>query len=988
MPVNIPATFDSASQLLSHFEAPSRTDARTATHAVYNLGRILAMPGAGGPAAAAARRAFAPEPLLNLLEALVSTPPNLAKSISQAAWGLGKLWTAAPAQVGTRCNAAILAALAAVSASASSGRVVGTLDAQAVAALLHAHGTVGAAPAAEAFRALQARAADLAPDFKPQDVANTLWALARLGAGADAGLLGALGTRLTARGELAQFKPMELSSTAWALAKLDPPPPSLPDLMLAVHAQLAQGGDGAAGPSALLRGLTAQGASNCLWAFSRAGPPPPPAVVEALLEQAARQAASLTPQGVANVCGAAARLGGRPDVPLRLLGAAGALDALGAADVAEAGWALGVTRLRLAAPSAPPHELEAFDARAAPVAASLWRRAAAVSTELNWQEAAHLAFAVRSLSADAARAATPLLAPLAAAALSSVEAAQAERGALDGAACAALLRSAPWASLALPRGAHALLAGAGSAAACCASIGATLSGAGLAVSYWNRFADASLPSACPAAAAWPSPPPGRPHYDAVFLRLPPSKAAFELAAHAAASVLAPGGALVLFGARAEGVHTARSQLPRALYEKARLLAPSSQPAPPAEGDGGGSGGVLASVIVAQRTRTAAATSSVAEWETGTEIQLPGAAPDEPPPPRAWTTMPGLFAGGGLDVMTTVLLGALPPPPPRARVLDFCCGSGTIGAALTARTPSAKVSMLDADAVALHAARLNVPSVKPGRALVSDCWASLPAKPKKGEAEGEGRCKQFDWIVSNPPVHNGLQVDFTVLRTLIDGAASRLRPGGKLWLVCQCYVPVGVLLDRALHLVGARAAFDDGRFTVWIASRPGKGEGNDGKGETAAARATACAAASVKVAREAQSVPPAPVQPEQREAAVAPPRLAPPVAGASGYRRADDGGASVDVATVERLLLEREAFRKRRDWESGDAVKKSLTALSVRIDDRERTWAYDPRLGAAAGAKGSGPAGKRSREEQTEGGGGCDFSLSKAQRKRLRRKEAK
>ena len=40
----------------------------------------------------------------------------------------------------------------------------------------------------------------------------------------------------------------------------------------------------------------------------------------------------------------------------------------------------------------------------------------------------------------------------------------------------------------------------------------------------------------------------------------------------------------------------------------------------------------------------------------------------------WTVYPGLFAGGGMDVMTSFMLkvmATLPPPPPRSRVLDFC-----------------------------------------------------------------------------------------------------------------------------------------------------------------------------------------------------------------------------------------------------------------------------------------------------------------------------
>ena len=52
------------------------------------------------------------------------------------------------------------------------------------------------------------------------------------------------------------------------------------------------------------------------------------------------------------------------------------------------------------------------------------------------------------------------------------------------------------------------------------------------------------------------------------------------------------------------------------------------------------------------------------------------------------TYPGLFAGGPVDVMTTALPAALPRPPPGARILDACCGSGTIGAALLAASKEA------------------------------------------------------------------------------------------------------------------------------------------------------------------------------------------------------------------------------------------------------------------------------------------------------------
>ena len=98
--------------------------------------------------------------------------------------------------------------------------------------------------------------------------------------------------------------------------------------------------------------------------------------------------------------------------------------------------------------------------------------------------------------------------------------------------------------------------------------------------------------------------------------------------------------------------------------------------------------------------------------------------------------------------------------------------------------------------------------------------------------------QFDWIVSNPPVHMGLTDDFRVVRHLAREAPNYLRPGGSLWIVAQVYVPVGALLDessnsaRLLLPIGGKEkassascqVFDsvelwhsDGRFAIWRAS---------------------------------------------------------------------------------------------------------------------------------------------------------------------------
>merc|ERR1712008_203116 len=197
------------------------------------------------------------------------------------------------------------------------------------------------------------------------------------------------------------------------------------------------------------------------------------------------------------------------------------------------------------------------------------------------------------------------------------------------------------------------------------------------------------------------------------------------------------------------------------------------------------------VAFAFRNKELVPAGALEDWATATELELQSGALRLP-----WRVYPGLFAGGLLDVMTAQLLQVLPVPPPKARILDFCCGSGSIAAALRAQTPSIRLTLLDGDAIALEAARENV---KGARVWLSDAWSS--AKPGT----------HFDWIVSNPPVHCGLQPDFTVLCALLEGAVERLRPGGALFFVCQAYIPIGLMCVSCSRPVRVSS---DGRFCVW------------------------------------------------------------------------------------------------------------------------------------------------------------------------------
>ena len=145
----------------------------------------------------------------------------------------------------------------------------------------------------------------------------------------------------------------------------------------------------------------------------------------------------------------------------------------------------------------------------------------------------------------------------------------------------------------------------------------------------------------------------------------------------------------------------------------------------------------------------------------------------------------------------MLLEALTPIEAGMRVLDFACGAGIIAGCLSRQQPAAELWMTDVDAIALAAAAENAPAAS---GICGDRWGSIQGN------------RQFDRIVSNPPIHEGKGRTYGVLTDLIEGAPDRLRPGGQLWLVAQRQIPVDRVLKETFRK--ANLAREDGRYRVW------------------------------------------------------------------------------------------------------------------------------------------------------------------------------
>lgn len=254
-----------------------------------------------------------------------------------------------------------------------------------------------------------------------------------------------------------------------------------------------------------------------------------------------------------------------------------------------------------------------------------------------------------------------------------------------------------------------------------------------------------------------------------------------MALHAAASVLTPGGTILVFGANDEGIQSAVNPL-RGLFSAVETV------------EVGGRCRVLKGRWEGDRMDLRA---TLEDWRM--ELTL-----DHPDLPSPWNSYPGVFAHDRLDPGTRLLLDVLPELAVGSRVLDYGCGSGPVGFMALRKGREVKVDLLDVDTVALLAAEENLPG---GRFLLKDGLSSRELGP-------------YDAILSNPPFHMGKAEEPGMIDTFIQASSVLLAPKGSLVFVVQKRLPVEVLLNKLFEEVDILG--EDGTYRVWRGRIPRRG----------------------------------------------------------------------------------------------------------------------------------------------------------------------
>jgi len=137
------------------------------------------------------------------------------------------------------------------------------------------------------------------------------------------------------------------------------------------------------------------------------------------------------------------------------------------------------------------------------------------------------------------------------------------------------------------------------------------------------------------------------------------------------------------------------------------------------------------------------------------------------------SQPGVFSWNRVDPGSALLLKHLPQLSGRGA--DLGCGVGYLARAVLAMPTVEALHMVDIDRRAVEAAKRNIADPR-----ASLHWADV----RKAGTIPEG----LDFIVMNPPFHDGGAEDRSLGQSFVRRAAESLRKGGRLWLTANRHLP--------------------------------------------------------------------------------------------------------------------------------------------------------------------------------------------------------
>ena len=170
--------------------------------------------------------------------------------------------------------------------------------------------------------------------------------------------------------------------------------------------------------------------------------------------------------------------------------------------------------------------------------------------------------------------------------------------------------------------------------------------------------------------------------------------------------------------------------------------------------------------------------------------------------NAWT-QPGVFSWDRLDLGSALLLERLPAL--RGQGADLGAGLGFLSRAVLEKSPAVS---------RLHLVELDRRSVTLAARNVSDPRAAFHrADVRALDPAALGR---LDFVVTNPPFHEGGQEDQSLGLAFLEITARLLKPGGQAWIVANRHLPYEAPLRR--DFARAELLVEANGFKVYKAER--------------------------------------------------------------------------------------------------------------------------------------------------------------------------
>lgn len=145
------------------------------------------------------------------------------------------------------------------------------------------------------------------------------------------------------------------------------------------------------------------------------------------------------------------------------------------------------------------------------------------------------------------------------------------------------------------------------------------------------------------------------------------------------------------------------------------------------------------------------------------------------------SLPGVFSHGEFDIGSKLLLDTLPSL--HGKVLDFGCGAGVIGSVMAMLNPEIKLEMCDISALAVESSKATLAANGlQGQVFASDVYSDCH----------DG----YQFIISNPPFHSGLDTSYSATETLLAQAPQQLSSAGTLLIVANSFLKYPPIIEQA------------------------------------------------------------------------------------------------------------------------------------------------------------------------------------------------